>query len=56
VIATLSVPFVVISGMWGMNFVEIPLSHYPHGFWVMLFVQLALGVLLVAILRWRKLI
>jgi magnesium transporter len=56
VIATLSVPFVVISGMWGMNFIEIPLSHYPHGFWVMLFLQLALGIALVAVLRWKKLI
>ncbi len=56
VIATLSVPFVVISGMWGMNFVEIPLSHYPHGFWVMLVLQLALGVALVAVLRWKKLL
>jgi magnesium transporter len=56
VIATLSVPFVVISGMWGMNFVEIPLSHYRHGFWVMLVLQLALGVGLVALLRWKKLL
>jgi magnesium transporter len=56
VIATLSVPFVVISGMWGMNFAEIPLSHYPHGFWVMLVVQLLLGAGLIAALRWRKLL
>ena len=56
VIATLSVPFVVISGMWGMNFVEIPLSHYPHGFWVMLVLQLALGAGLVGVLLWKKLL
>jgi magnesium transporter len=56
VVATLSVPFVVISGMWGMNFAEIPLSRYPHGFWVMLVLQLVLGVGLVAALRWKKLI
>jgi magnesium transporter len=56
VIATISVPFVVISGMWGMNFVEIPLSHYPHGFWVMLVLQLALGAGLVALLLWKKLL
>jgi magnesium transporter len=54
VVATLSVPFVVISGMWGMNFAEIPLSRYPHGFWVMLVLQLALGIGLVAALRWKK--
>jgi len=56
VIATLSVPFVVISGMWGMNFVEIPLSHYAHGFWVMLVLQLVLGLALVAVLRRKKLL
>ena len=56
VIATISVPFVVISGMWGMNFARIPLSNYPHGFWVMLVLQLALGLGLVAILRWKKLL
>ena len=56
VIATLSVPFVVISGMWGMNFANIPLHEYPYGFWVMLVLQLAVGIGLVAILRWKKLI
>lgn len=43
VVATLSVPFVVVSGMWGMNFAHIPLSDWPHGFWVMLGLQLGLG-------------
>lgn len=56
VIATLSVPFVVVSGMWGMNFNDIPLRDYPHGFWIMLVLQLAFGVLLVAVLRWKKLL
>lgn len=51
VIATLSVPFVVISGMWGMNFTDIPLSQHAHGFWIMLAVQLGLGVVLVWLLR-----
>jgi magnesium transporter len=51
VIATLSVPFVVVSGMWGMNFQDIPLSHHAHGFWIMLAVQLGLGAFLVWLLR-----
>jgi magnesium transporter len=51
VVATLSVPFVVVSGMWGMNFSAIPLSDWPHGFWVMLAVQLGLGGGLVWLLR-----
>ncbi len=53
VVATLSVPFVVVSGMWGMNFTEIPLSNWPHGFWVMFAGQLALGGLLVWTLKKR---
>jgi magnesium transporter len=56
VVATISVPFVVVSGMWGMNFRHIPLSDSGHGFWTMLVVQLALGGLLLLILRWRKLL
>jgi magnesium transporter len=51
VIATLSVPFVVVSGMWGMNFERIPLSHSPYGFWIMLALQLGLGAGLVWLLR-----
>jgi len=56
VVATISVPFVVVSGMWGMNFDEIPLSHWPNGFWIMLALQLALGGALLLLLRWRKLL
>ena len=48
VVATLSVPFVVVSGMWGMNFARSRCQHYPHGFWIMLVLQLAFGVGLVA--------
>lgn len=51
VVATLSVPFVVVSGMWGMNFVEIPLASSAYGFWVMLAVQLGLGGGLLWMLR-----
>jgi len=53
VVATLSVPFVVVSGMWGMNFTNIPLSGWPHGFWVMLAVQLGLGGGLIWVLKRR---
>jgi magnesium transporter len=56
VVATLSVPFVVVAGMWGMNFQRIPLARHPHGFWLMLALQLALGAGLLVLLRWRKLI
>ena len=56
VVATLSIPFVMVSGMWGMNFESIPLSHHPHGFAIMMVLQLAMGVGLIALLRWRKLL
>jgi magnesium transporter len=50
-VATMSVPFVVVSGMWGMNFIRIPLAGNPWGFEIMLAVQLALGTGLVWLLR-----
>lgn len=53
VVATLSVPFVVVSGMWGMNFDRIPLSAHPYGFLIMLVVQLGLGGGLIWLLRSR---
>ncbi len=56
VVATMSLPFVVVSGMWGMNFSTIPLSGWPHGFWLLLVVQLGLGCLLLFYLRRRGLI
>jgi magnesium transporter len=56
VVATLSLPFVVVSGMWGMNFEHIPLHSHPHGFMILVFSQLALGLLILAGLKWRKLL
>jgi magnesium transporter len=56
VLATMSLPFVVVSGMWGMNFARIPLSDWPRGFWVLLLVQLGLGLLLLLVLRRRRLL
>lgn len=56
VIATISIPFVVVSGMWGMNFTHIPIAEEPHAFWYMLALQLALSAVLLIILRVRKLI
>ncbi len=56
VVATLSLPFVVVSGMWGMNFTHIPLSGSPYGFWIMLVGQLGLGAVLLYFLRRRRLV
>jgi magnesium transporter len=54
IVATLSVPFVVVSGMWGMNFTRIPLAEDPWGFEIMLVLQLVLGFALVALLKRMK--
>lgn len=55
-VATVSIPFVIVSGMWGMNFAHMPFARAPHAFWWMLFAQLASGLLLYLLLRWRRLI
>jgi magnesium transporter len=55
IVATISVPFVVVSGMWGMN-VAVPFANEAHGFWTLLAVQLGLGALLLVGLRWRKIL
>jgi magnesium transporter len=56
VVATVTLPFVVVSGMWGMNFEHIPLHSHPHGFMILLFGQISLSLLILAGLRWRKLL
>ena len=56
VVATVTLPFVVVSGMWGMNFEHIPLHSHPHGFMILVFAQLALGLTILAGLKWRKLL
>jgi magnesium transporter len=56
VVATITLPFIIVSGMWGMNFDQIPLAHSPHGFWIMLVLQLVMGALLLIGLKWRKLL
>lgn len=56
VVATVTLPFVIISGMWGMNFEKIPLQTHPNGFWLLLGIQVAVGLALLAILRVLKLL
>jgi magnesium transporter len=56
VVATVTLPFVVVSGMWGMNFEHIPLHSHPHGFMILMFSQLAISLTILAGLKWRKLL
>ena len=54
VVATMSVPFVVVAGIYGMNFQNIPLANNPHGFWILVVLQLAIGLGLVTFLKMRR--
>lgn len=56
IFATFSIPFVVVSGMWGMNFARVPLAEQPNGFWLLLAAQVLLGFGLLGLLRWARLL
>jgi magnesium transporter len=52
VVGALSLPFVVVAGVYGMNFEHIPLAHHRYGFEIAFGVQLFLsGLLLLAFRR-----
>ena len=56
VVGALSIPFVVVAGVYGMNFERIPLSHHPYGFEIMVVIQIALAIVLLVIMRRRGMI
>jgi magnesium transporter len=56
VVATVTLPFVVVSGMWGMNFEHIPLHSHPHGFMILVLAQFAISLAILGGLRWRRLL
>jgi len=56
VVATVTLPFVIVSGMWGMNFAHVPFSAAPHGFWLLLAAQCVIAAALLGVLRWRRLL
>jgi magnesium transporter len=56
VVATFTLPFVVISGIWGMNFEHIPLHSNPHGFMILVSAQFTVALLILAGLKWRRLL
>jgi len=53
VVGALSIPFVVIAGVYGMNFERIPLAHHPYGFEIMVAVQVAVSIVLLVAMRRR---
>ena len=56
VVGALSVPFVVIAGVYGMNFEYIPLAHHRYGFEIMVGLQFLLAGVLLLGMRWKKMI
>ena len=56
VVGALSVPFVVVAGVYGMNFDFIPLQHHRYGFEIMLGVQVVLGLLFLVGLRMKRML
>jgi len=52
-VGALSVPFVVVAGVYGMNFDRIPLQHHPYGFEIMVGIQVVLGLLFLVGLKWK---
>ncbi|AHG90358.1 Mg2 transporter protein CorA family protein [Gemmatirosa kalamazoonensis] len=56
VVATVTLPFVIMSGMWGMNFAHIPLMSQPHGFALLVVLQIVVAAVLLVLLRWLRLL
>lgn len=56
VVGALSIPFVAIAGVYGMNFERIPLAAHPYGFEIMVGVQFLVAGVLLAVMRRKKMI
>lgn len=55
-VATVVIPFLLISGIYGMNFTVMPLTRSPIGFWLVLGAQAFISLATLAFLRVRRLI
>ncbi|MBS3164686.1 magnesium/cobalt transporter CorA [Candidatus Woesearchaeota archaeon] len=53
VMATIALPLTVLGGIYGTNFVNLPGSASPFGFWVMIGGMLAISVGMLGYFRWR---
>ncbi|MFN7143104.1 MAG: magnesium/cobalt transporter CorA [Myxococcota bacterium] len=54
IVSTLALPWTVVSGIFGMNFDVIPISHQVYGFWVAVGLMFGSALLLLAIFRARR--
>ena len=56
VFGALSIPFVVIAGVYGMNFEQIPLARHPYGFEIMVALQVATSLALLVGMRIKRML
>ena len=54
IIATIALPLTVISGIYGTNFIRLPGSENPEGFWVMMLIMAVVMVGMLIFFRDRK--
>lgn len=55
-IATIATPFIIISGIFGMNFRQMPFLRDPTGFWIVIGAQTLISAGLFVLLRRRHLV
>lgn len=53
-IATIMLPLTLITGIFGMNFGELPLLDYSFGFWISMIIMLIVALGMLAIFKYRK--
>jgi len=54
IIATVFLPLGFLTGLLGINVAGIPEEHNPWGFWVVCSVLVAVAILAVGVLRWKR--
>ncbi len=54
IVSTLALPWTVVSGIFGMNFDVIPISHHGYGFWMAVAIMIASAAVLLVLFRARR--
>ncbi len=54
IVSTIFLPLSFIAGVFGMNFVHIPIAAHPLGFYICCIAMLLIGLGMLAYFKWRK--
>ena len=54
VMTAIMLPLTVITGIYGMNFHEMPMLRSPHGFWINIGIMAGIAGTMLAFFRWRR--